>query len=323
MNIPRTFPKENSLLIPSQNDFSSPAQDPVLVFLASLASGSRRTMKQSLEVVAKMLSEGEKDKVDILQIDWSVLRFQHVQAVRVFLSENYATSTANKILSALKGLLKTCWKLNLLPGDELQKILAVKGVSGSTLPKGRALKKEELKQLLQSCFNDKPPIGVRDAALLGLLYGCGLRRDELVLISMEDLNLEDKQVRIKGKGGKERFVYIPESISPLLMSWIQLRGEQEGALFLPIHRTGKIFLDRRLNSQTVYDVLKKRAQNADVKGFSPHDLRRSFITHLLEKGADLAIVQKLAGHSSIQTTARYDRREEKAKLEAANLLSLE
>ena len=106
------------------------------------------------------------------------------------------------------------------------------------------------------------------------------------------------------------------------MNWLELRGEDAGPLFVAVKRGGTLRHGRRLSPQSIYYLLKIRAKRAGVKPFSPHDLRRTFVSRLLDAGVDIAIVAKMAGHSNIQTTARYDRRPEEAKQRAANLLQV-
>ena len=127
-----------------------------------------------------------------------------------------------------------------------------------------------------------------------------------------------------GKGGKDRVCYISESALTLLADWLTLRGTAAtGSLFCPIRRGGHIAYGKALTDQAVLTILKKRAEQAGVANFSPHDLRRTFISHLLNAGADIATVQKMAGHANITTTARYDRRGEVAKKQAATVLKLD
>ena len=98
-----------------------------------------------------------------------------------------------------------------------------------------------------------------------------------------------------------------------------MRGQQSGPLFTRIGK-GNRLTNERLTTQAVYVILKKRAAQAGVKPFSPHDMRRTIVGELLSRGADIATVAKMAGHSDVKTTARYDRRPEKAKRKAASLL---
>jgi len=100
---------------------------------------------------------------------------------------------------------------------------------------------------------------------------------------------------------------------------LAVRGNAPGPLFLPINKSGKVDV-RRMTPQAVWNLLQKRAAKAGVREFSPHDLRRTFVSDLLDAGADIATVAKMAGHANVQTTARYDRRPEDAKRKAASLL---
>ena len=104
-----------------------------------------------------------------------------------------------------------------------------------------------------------------------------------------------------------------------LADWLTIRGDGPGALFVNIWKGGHL-KGNRLTTQAVYHILQKRAAQAGVKDLSPHDFRRTFVGDLLDAGADIAVVQRLAGHASVTTTARYDRRPEQAKRKAARLL---
>jgi integrase len=104
-------------------------------------------------------------------------------------------------------------------------------------------------------------------------------------------------------------------------AWLQVRGEKAGPLFCPIRQTGEIRL-RRLGGESVAYILRRRQEQCGSATFTPHDLRRTFVSTLLEAGVDTFTVQKLAGHADPTTTARYDRRGETAKRRAAQSLSL-
>ncbi len=305
-----------STLAPASAD-----EHPVAVYLASLAEGSRRTMRGALDVVARELTGGRQDA---FLLDWSLVRFQHTQAVRAALMERYAPAMANKCLAAMKGVLKAAWRLGQLPTEEYQRAVDVMSVRGSTLPRGRALAAGELRALLQSCLADPKPIGVRDTALLALLYNCGLRRAEVVALDVSDYNAESGEIKVRtGKGHKARTIYANANTRRAVDTWLQVRlagaGEANGPLFLPLNKGGRVVM-RRLNNQAVMDILLKRARHAAIKNVSPHDFRRTFISDMLDAGVDTVTVQKMAGHSSPATTARYDRRGEQAKQRAAEVL---
>lgn len=122
-----------------------------------------------------------------------------------------------------------------------------------------------------------------------------------------------------GKGRKDRLTYLTVGPADALRDWLALRGDAPGPLLCPVNKGGRITI-RQMTAQAAMAVLQKRAKQAGVAHVSPHDLRRTLISHLLDAGADIATVQQLAGHANVQTTTRYDRRGEAAKRKAAALL---
>jgi site-specific recombinase XerD len=193
-------------------------------------------------------------------------------------------------------------------------------VTGETLPAGRELLAEEIASLIQHCIEEGSPIGIRDAAIISILFGAGLRREEITKLNLDDYYPEDAKLVIRGKRSKQRLAYLGDGAVAALMYWLELRGNGAGPLFVSVKRGGALRYGRRLSPQSIYYLLKIRAMRAGVKPFSPHDLRRTFVSRLLDSGVDIATVAKMAGHSNIQTTARYDRRSEEAKQRAAKLL---
>ncbi len=292
-------------------------QNAAAIYIASLGSESgRRTMLQVLNLIAGSLSKN----ADALTMDWSSLRFQHVAAVRSKMQERYKPATVNKALAALKGTLRASWQSGHMGAEDYQKAVSVKGVRGETLPAGRELSSGELAALLSTCEDDLSPAGVRDAAIIAVMYSCGLRRAEVITLDYADFdNEESGRLAIRGKGKKERTAYVTGGAARALTDWLAMRGDNAGALFVAVNKSG-VLADGRLTSQAIYNMLQKRASEAGVKSFSPHDMRRTFVSDLLDSGADIATVSKMAGHANITTTARYDRRPEDAKRKAASLL---
>ncbi|GAB4478125.1 MAG: tyrosine-type recombinase/integrase [Anaerolineae bacterium] len=294
-------------------------QRPAVVYVTSLNSrDGRRTMRQALDTIAAALSSG---KHDALTFPWERLRYQHTQAIRTWLVERYKPATVNKMLSALRGVLKQAWMMGLMSAEDYHKARAVKSVKGETIPAGRELTREELRRLLAACTERGDKAAVRDMALLTLLYGAGLRRAEVVALNLEDYEQESGRLIVRGKGRKERVAYLIKPVAQAMAAWLAIRGDAPGPLFYPVRRGGHLE-PRRMTTQAIYNTLRRRAAQAGVRDFSPHDLRRTFVSDLLDAGADIAIVAKMAGHASVQTTARYDRRPEEAKRRAANLLTI-
>jgi integrase len=162
-------------------------------------------------------------------------------------------------------------------------------------------------------------------AIVALLWGCGLRRAELAGLTLADLQEDGRALRIDGKGGKERIVYLPPTCAEALARWLVARGSQPGALICATVRAKAG--ERRaspgvaVGPQAIYLRILALGRRAGVV-LRPHDLRRTYIGDLLDAGVDLATVQASVGHSSPATTARYDRRGARAARDAAARLAL-
>lgn len=151
-------------------------------------------------------------------------------------------------------------------------------------------------------------LALRDRALVELLYGTGIRIGELVALDVRDLELRAREVRVMGKGGKERVVPIPERAREALSAWLSVRrhaGVLGEPLFISL-RPRKEGLPRRLAAREARRILDERARGADLREHvHPHRLRHSYATHLLDMGADLREIQELLGHASLSTTQKY------------------
>lgn len=149
---------------------------------------------------------------------------------------------------------------------------------------------------------------LRDRALVELLYGSGIRIGELVALDVRDLELAAREVRVMGKGRKERVVPIPEQARLALGAWLDLRrhpGVMNEPLFISL-RPRREDKPRRLAAREARRILGERAVGADLsEHVHPHRLRHSYATHLLDMGADLREIQELLGHASLSTTQKY------------------
>ena len=263
--------------------------NPVSVYLSQLSSSSRRTMRGALETIAKIVSAGE---FDAISFPWAELRYQHTQAIYTQLSEKYAFSNANKMMAALSRVLEESWKLGLMSAEDYHRAIAIERRTGQRLLKGRALSIGEVQALFNACAQDKSVKGSRDAALIAVLYAAGLRRSEVVAIDLSDWNMVDNCLTVRsGKGDKDRTTYLDDGATAALMDWLIWRGDAPGALFYPTRKGGKVE-QRRMTDQAVLDILRQRGSEAQIPSFSPHDFRRTFISNLLDRGADISTVQK-------------------------------
>ena len=151
---------------------------------------------------------------------------------------------------------------------------------------------EEVKRLIDATSN------IKHKLILKILYGCGLRVSEITNLMKKDIDFNENLIKIRfSKGKKDRFVNIPFSLRKELESYCNLNREE---ILFPSSRCG------RLTTATIQKIIKNSCRNSGIKkNISPHTLRHSFATHLLEQGTDLRIIQKLLGHSDIKTTQIY------------------
>jgi integrase/recombinase XerD len=310
----------------NQSLMTRPAQlptdrNPAGVYLAGLSRTGRVTMLSALNVISEKLTGGRI--VEARLFDWRVLRYQHIEALRSRLQADYAPATANKMICAVRGVMQQAWKLGYITSDEYSLIKSVAGVRGSTLPAGRDLSIAEIAAILRACTADGSKAGARDGAMIVLLCSGGLRRAEIGSILLSDYDQVNQTLLIRGKGNKQRNLPLIAVACAALADWLRVRGSRPGALFCPINKSGKVLVRSTcLSPQSVYNMVIKRAQQAGVKDISTHDFRRTFVGNLLDAGADISTAQKLVGHSSVTTTQRYDRRGEKTKRSAVELLSI-
>ena len=216
--------------------------------------------------------------------------------------EGKATSSISRMLSSLRKFYQWLLRQDIIKSDPLVKIDSPKQEKRLPL----ALSEAEVDKLLVQP-NIKKASGIRDRAILETLYATGMRVSELINLQMGDLHQDIKLIKVLGKGSKERLV----PISNVALSWIDEYDKQvrQKQILKAGSFTDTIFLNQRggkLSRQAVWQLIKKYCQTAGItKNVTPHTLRHTFATHLLENGADLRVVQELLGHSDISTTQIY------------------
>jgi len=212
-----------------------------------------------------------------------------------------AASSAARALAAVRGLHRFAVHDGLVGED------VARGVTPPALPKRlpKALSIDQVEQLLAGCPGDGPG-ALRDRALLELLYSTGARISEAVGLDVDDVDATERTVLLDGKGGKQRLVPIGR---PALAALHAYTVRARPALAAHGRGTAALFLNARgsrLSRQSAWQVLKDTAERAGISAaVSPHTLRHSFATHLLEGGADVRVVQELLGHASVTTTQVY------------------
>jgi len=270
--------------------------DEFLTFLRverGLADNTINSYRYDLEQYASFLSA---QKLNLLQATQNViLSFLNQQRLL-----NKSARTRSRMLAALRGFYRYLLQEGLVTTDPTENLTSPK--LEKNLP--RVLSVQEVEKLL-SQPNCGTLTGLRDKAMLELLYATGMRVSEMLGLDTEHLNLDLGFVRCMGKGSRERIIPIGEIAQKYLREylsrcWLKLRkNSRERAVFL--NKNG-----RRLTRQGFWKILKAYAQKAGIQSeITPHVLRHSFATHLLENGADLRAVQEMLGHADITTTQIY------------------
>jgi integrase/recombinase XerC len=247
-----------------------------------------------------------------------------MNSVRVHLaglnSAGKARSSVARKLSALKTFVRYLRREDVIEHDPTA--MAVAPRRDQTIPV--FLSEPEITRLIETP-DAANPLGRRDRAILELFYASGLRLSELVAIDLEDINLNGRMVRVMGKGGKERLLPFNHSALTAIRTWMAdraailavrrrpraavppkrakparaARADHRDPLFINYRGT-------RLTDRSVDRLLRKHVARCSTRlGISPHALRHSFATHLLQRGADLRVIQELLGHAALSTTQRY------------------
>ncbi len=216
--------------------------------------------------------------------------------------QNKANSSISRMISSLRKFYQWLARNDLQKLNPMIEIDAPKKERRLPL----ALSVEEVNKLLAQP-DTKRKLGLRDRALLETLYATGLRVSELINLKMEDIHADLKLIKVLGKGAKERLV----PISDLALGWLKKYVEQVRTSLLLKRGAASdyLFLNSRghkLTRQAVWQMIKRYCRMAGIKkDVTPHTLRHTFATHLLENGADLRVVQEILGHADISTTQIY------------------
>lgn len=237
--------------------------------------------------------------VDGLTIEsWQQLTTTHVKRVLAQARrQDLSPKSIALRLSALRSFCRFLVAQGCLTTNPAKAVSAPK--QGRPLPK--QLNVDEMNQLLN--IDEASLLAVRDKAMMELTYGCGLRLAELTNLDLKHIEDEGRQLRVRGKGSKERILPVGSVAKAALNAWLKMRGElavpDETAVFLSMRQ-------QRISSRQIAKRMKLWAQNQSLdQSVNPHKLRHSFATHMLESSGDLRAVQELLGHANLSTTQVY------------------
>jgi site-specific recombinase XerD len=304
----------------------SPTAPAVAYLAAQRSAAGRASVENDLRRIAAILKHTTttargRTVGDWRAVDWRTLDAANVKAVMARIAG--APATRNHVRAVLRGVAREVWRMGGMKAEELARINDVKGDAGTRLPAGRQIEPWEVDALLKACADDPTPAGARDAAMLATAWATGARREELTRLDVEALRAtaDGFEHAVIGKRNKERTLYITNGAAAAMRDWLTIRGTDAGPVFCAIAQSGTISPLHRMTTTALHLILAKRIEQAGLKPLSWHDFRRSYISSLLDMGEDVSTVAALVGHSSVTTTARYDRRPEERRRQAARKVS--
>lgn len=258
-------------------------------FEKGLSENTVLAYKSDINLFLKFLSANKINKPD----EESIMDF-----IFYLKNKGYSNLSIARILASLKSFFKFLLKgkyIDKNPFDSMESFKVNKKIP-------EVLSEDDIKKILE-----QPDLtikeGIRDKAILELLYSAGIRVSELVNMELTDINIDEKIIRCFGKGAKERLVPIGDYVIDAVKNYLKIRKKISSAFsnYLFITRLGKKF-----TRTGIWKIIKKYAKSAGIlKNVYPHIFRHSFATHLLKGGADLRSVQEMLGHSDISTTQIY------------------
>lgn len=234
---------------------------------------------------------------------WPEVTHDHVMGFLIFLRERrYANSTVARRTAAVKSFFSYLIAQQLIDGDPTEQIDSPKV---DRFPP-KAISPHQVDELLELPLRSSTPEGLRDKAMLELLYATGMRVSELVALEVADVSLETSSVRCSGRAGRERVLPLTGTAATALEEYLDTgrpqlaRNSEERSTALFLNHRGK-----RLTRQGFWLILKGYAEEVGLHDLTPHTLRHSFAAHMLSGGAELREVQERLGHASLSTTQIY------------------
>ncbi|HEU5223047.1 MAG TPA: site-specific integrase [Candidatus Lumbricidophila sp.] len=294
----------------------------------SLARGSDKTAMLRLERLARVVMQADAritDPMDVWSADWTALPAQAFEVLDRSIKQHWGSvATRNAMRDSVRAVLRESLHAGLLTHDRATPLLNAmrpeKAVKDAEKQARGHVQPDRVREVFHQLALDRSPTARRDAALVALLVGAGLRRDEACSLGMDALDAQRDRITVQGKGGVVRDVPLAPGVRRAIGAWLRARGDEPGWLLTPLTKRvpRHAIAASRLSTNTVAQIVSRRF-GADVQ---PHDLRRTFAGNLLASGVDLSVVSKLLGHANPATTAGYDRRGFSARQAAVDGLNV-
>src|SRR5690606_25925432 len=294
----------------------------------SVARGADRTARLRLERLARVVMATDSRITDPAQVwaaDWTALPTETFEALDRGIGSAWSSpATRNAHRDAVRAVVRESLNAGLLTHDQAQPALnALRPEKVRVDPEKQArghVPRRQLADTFTALAADPSPLARRDAAVVALMAGAGLRRGELSALNLADLDDGRETLVVHGKGDRIRSVPLSPGTRRAVTAWLRVRGAASGALLCPLSRTVPRTAEtgRRMSVGAIAKTIARRFGD-DV---ATHDLRRTFVGDALDSGADLSVVSQLVGHTNPATTAGYDRRGHTARRAAVDGMHL-
>jgi integrase/recombinase XerC len=298
-----------SLVVDDEPDAPRPSSPVASYLLRFSTANGRRAVILSLRRIARAMNIPDGNWQ---AIPWEKLGPQHTGVVHARLIDmGHSPSTIRLTRTVLKGVLSEAQKMGLITGDQLMAATSWPRLQGKRAPAGRMLTDDEVQRLRAHCRSLSPAVYRAMAlALVACALGGGMRREELATVEAEALSDDGRHLRFVGKGRKEVVQPLPEWAAADVRAWLEVRRRFPltcKTMFVKVDPRCRRLVDRPLTPWEVWKLVRDLQQGAGLPSFSPHDLRRTFASALIEQeGLDKA--KTLMRHENVATTLVYDRR---------------
>jgi integrase len=243
--------------------FQASGGNPAAFYLASLQNNrSRITMHASLNVVAEILTGNP----DAFACDWACVRYQQVLEARTKLAKRYSPATVNKMLSGLRRTLNAAWRLGQISTEDYQKAVSVKGFWPVETPPKHEFAREDVDALIEACKQDQGLHGIRDTAIISLIFNYNLKPPAVAALNLEDYDVRAGSLVVHDRKGKSITPCLDDKTDRNLFNWLKIRGWEPGPIFWPITIGGKL-KPRRMTFQAIRALVIKRVEQAGLETF--------------------------------------------------------
>jgi integrase/recombinase XerD len=295
-----------------------PKANPAQVYVASLRT--KQSRQTAVTAMGRLLSVFGHPEAEWWTFPWWKVTAQETTIAQDAILVRYSPSTSRLTMCVLRRLLLECYRLELMTADVYHRAILLPKIKAESAPVGRMLKAEEVHALVDRIDGmGGDDYGAMAGAVFAAALGGGLRREELAVLPVTAFSADGSSLRVMGKGQKVRDQRLPAWASARIRTWLERRGERASSPTMFLRTQGFKLKDHEPSVWSIWSLIVATGRSAGVAPFTPHDLRRTFASRMLDV-ADLSITRKAMGHKSASTTARYDRRDDDRMAEAIDKL---